>query len=330
MSQEEDHCWQTIQQIDNPWSSWYRKKSQTSTFSNLQMSNSNLSQSVSSNTPKRDDESTRRSYPLSDEDKRRQAIVKENQEFINQNQSLAPSNGETIYDEDHEAIQRQISRISGRRTCEIFVNSHSTIWSAIYCHNLQFTTIYILNFADAFKPGGGYLNGRQSQEETLCRQTLLYPSLVNNEMYAYNTRYGREGSDVMIYSPNVLVIRDDNEFELLLEHERFFVNVISSAAVDNSIEKVKNCEEIMERRIRRIIALAAFKALNDGNGGKVALILGAFGCGVFKNDPKVVASIFAKILFDEKMKDFFDCVIFPIYKDNGQKKQIFQDILERK
>ena len=86
----------------------------------------------------------------------------------------------------------------------------------------------------------------------------------------------------------------------------------------------------MERRIRRIIALAAFKALNDGNGGKVALILGAFGCGVFKNDPKVVASIFAKILFDEKMKDFFDCVIFPIYKDNGQKKQIFQDILERK
>lgn len=328
MSQEEDHCWQTIQQIDNPWSSWYEKKSQTTTFSKLQMSN-NSSQSVSSNAPKRDDESTQRSYPLSEEDKRRQTIVKENQEFISQNQSLVPPNGETIYDKDHNNIQRQISGRSGGRTCQIFVNSHSTIWSAIYCHNLHFKTIYVLNFANAFKPGGGYLNGRRAQEETLCRQTLLYPSLVNNEMYSFNSQFGREGSDVMIYSPNVLVIRDDNEFELLPEYERFYINVITSAAVDNSIEKVENCEEIMERRIRKIISLAAFKAMEDGGGGKVALILGAFGCGVYKNDPTVVASIFAKILFDEKMESFFDCVIFPIYRDSDEKKQIFQDILSK-
>ena len=85
----------------------------------------------------------------------------------------------------------------------------------------------------------------------------------------------------------------------------------------------------MEMRIRKIISLAAFKSLSESGGGLNALILGAFGCGVFKNDPKSVALKFKEVLIDEKLMNYFDCVIFPIYKDKENMLKIFKTILER-
>ena len=71
----------------------------------------------------------------------------------------------------------------------------------------------------------------------------------------------------------------------------------------------------MEERIRKIISLAADKSSSDAIGSKNALILGAFGCGVFKNDARMVASKFGKVLCEEKMRYHFDSVVFPIYND---------------
>lgn len=66
----------------------------------------------------------------------------------------------------------------------------------------------------------------------------------------------------------------------------------------------------MERRIRRIVLLAA-------NKGDEILILGAFGCGILKNDPSLVSQIFKKILINEGLKNYFKVVVFPIYKNDG-------------
>lgn len=88
------------------------------------------------------------------------------------------------------------------------------------------------------------------------------------------------------------------------------MNIISSAAYDNR-KLSKDSHHIMEQRITKIIKLAARESLNDH--GKSALILGAFGCGVFKNDPEEIASIFAKMLNNDGFKKYFDWVIFPIY-----------------
>ena len=346
MSQEEDHCWETIQRIDNPWSAWYNNSSKLKTQTRSQI-NSDTNQAITtSNTqnytyenqqnnyerPKitsehpKQSESSSHQRSLSNSDNQMQKIAEDNFEFIKQNQNTVPTNGETIYDKDHINIHQQLSKIRGKKRCQIFVNTNSTIWSSIYCHRHSYDTIFVLNFADAFKPGGGYLNGRSAQEESLCRQTLLYSSLENNDMYTFNSNVGPEGSDVMIYSPNVLVIRDD-EYRMIPERERFTVNIISSPAVDNR-ERVSDAEEIMENRIRKIISLAAFKAQQQETEGGIALILGAFGCGVFKNDPKVVASLFAKVLNYERMKEYFDCVIFPMYKQ-GEVYQIFQSFLNK-
>lgn len=113
--------------------------------------------------------------------------------------------------------------------------------------------------------------------------------------------------DTMIYSPNVHVIRDDNYSQL--NENTFMVNVISAPAVDNRKNSLLySSEEIMKRRIRKIISLAIDKK-NE------AIVLGAFGCGVFQNDPEIISQIFKKISVDEVLKDYFNLIVFPIYNN---------------
>ena len=204
------------------------------------------------------------------------------------------------------------------RKCKIRVFDCSTIRAAIDCHSEHPTSkICLLNFANPIKPGGGYLNGRDSQEQCLCRQTLLYPTIDGNDMYTVNRKNGSrpEASDIMIYSPNVLVIRDNNYNKI----DPFKINIISSAAVDNRSGNIKNSSEIMKNRIRRIIMTAASEN-ND------ILILGAFGCGVFRNDPNKIAKSFHDVLVDEGFKSHFEKIIFPIY-NNPRLYHIFKSIL---
>lgn len=256
------------------------------------------------------------SFPLSSDDKFRQKIAEQNYKIVKSNKYPIDRNVETISEDDHLFIQSQLKGPLYHDT-QIQVNQSSTIENAIAYHRYDSSSqICILNFADSTKPGGGYLNGRSPQEETLCRQTLLYPTLVGNQMYQYNIKNNLkvEGSDVMIYSPNVYVIRNDKYKEI--QHP-FTVNIISSPAVDNR-KKIHNSDQLMESRIRKIINLAAIKQ-ND------ALILGAFGCGVFKNNPFKIARIFYQVLVIENMKNYFKSVIFPIFKSE-EKYMIFRNV----
>lgn len=265
------------------------------------------------------------SHPLSPEDKERQKIADENHQLVKNHPNLVTKKGITIRDADHDKIKIKLKKVKSRFE-DIVINNHSTIGSAIYYHKHGYKNIYILNFADAIKAGGGYLNGRNAQEECLCRQTLLYPTIIGNDMYKENAKLGPEGSDIMIYSPDVLVIRDDN-YKWIKMNEQFRVNIISSPAVDNR-SNIKNAEFLMEKRIRKIISLAASKSLEEKNQGKNVLILGAFGCGVFKNDPKLISNLFAKILIGENFKDYFNLTVFPIFKGSHETTQVFQNALK--
>ena len=257
--------------------------------------------------------------PLSRDDLYRKTIADDNKKIVLSNQ-FRIEKSRYIDDQKHLKIQKSIFPLFYGSTI-IHINECSTIAAAI-SYNEKHTgmkKICILNFASSTKPGGGYLNGRGAQEETLCRQTLLYPTLKGSFMYTFNKSNGSkpEGSDSMIYSPNVHVIRDDNYNRI----RPFTVNVISSPAVDNRSGNIHHSKEIMENRIRKIILLAAAEK-ND------VLILGAFGCGVFKNDPFESATIFKKILVDEGFKNHFDSVIFPIYK-NPRLYTIFNSVFNK-
>lgn len=145
--------------------------------------------------------------------------------------------------------------------------------------------IMVLSMASPLRAGGGILTGATSQEESLCIRSTLLPSL-RDEFY-------RIPEDAVIYTPDVLVFRDQNLVDLP-KSERFFVDVCSCPAlrfpeVENGRYAVEADREMMLRKIRMIMRAAA------GKGCK-RLVLGALGCGAYTNPVGEVAEMFGRVI----------------------------------
>jgi uncharacterized protein (TIGR02452 family) len=183
---------------------------------------------------------------------------------------------------------------------------------------------FVLNFASAKNPGGGFLGGAQAQEESLARSSALYPCLTKHpEMYQYNR--GRRTafySDHMIYSPGVPVFRNDDGS---LVQTPYLVTFMTSAAVNAGV--------VQERKPGKLGLIAAVnkerarKFLWIANKRRhQILILGAWGCGVFQNDPVSMANVFRELLTGE-FANCFERVIFAIY-DRTQTKKVYNAFAE--
>jgi uncharacterized protein (TIGR02452 family) len=174
-------------------------------------------------------------------------------------------------------------------------------------------TIMCLNFASAKNAGGGFINGAIAQEEALAISSSLYGSQMTTKGY-YDLHKSMKScvyTDTMIYSPNTVFFRDVDGN--LLKNPTV-CNIITSAAVNTGVVKqrepkvIKSLPELMETRIDKLFALA----LQNKNE---TLILGAWGCGVFQNEPKLIAELFAKQL-NGKYKNQFKHIEFAIFSRN--------------
>jgi uncharacterized protein (TIGR02452 family) len=176
----------------------------------------------------------------------------------------------------------------------------------------EFDRVGVLNFASARHPGGGFLGGSQAQEESLARSSGLYPCLTQfTEMYAYNGRPASTGlySDYLIYSPGVPVLRHDDGEWLA---QPLQLDILTAPAVNagalasNSPELLPQLLPTMRQRLRLVLAVAARHEIE-------ALVLGAWGCGVFANDPAQVAQLFAEALADPAIRGRFRRLDFAIF-----------------
>ena len=155
--------------------------------------------------------------------------------------------------------------------------------------------IGVLNFASAKNPGGGFLGGSQAQEESLARSSALYGSLTrfHSEYYeAHRNQKDAFYSDRMIYSPDCPVFRDDAGAFLDASYQVDFLT--SPAPNAGAIQKnrplmVAEIPGTLQARMDKVLALFASK-------GCATLVLGAWGCGVFRNCPEMVAASFAEFL----------------------------------
>jgi uncharacterized protein (TIGR02452 family) len=158
----------------------------------------------------------------------------------------------------------------------------------------KYRRVGVLNFASARNPGGGFLGGAKAQEESLARSSGLYSSLLRcPDYYAVHRREKTLlYSDRMIFSPDCPILRTDDGTWL---ETPFVVSFITSAAPNagaialNQTHSRSQIPAVFHERIGKVLALAA-------HHGCDALILGAWGCGAFRNDPQVVAPIFAEYL----------------------------------
>jgi uncharacterized protein (TIGR02452 family) len=178
---------------------------------------------------------------------------------------------------------------------EFEVRNETTLMGAERMARRQhFQKIGVLNFASAKNPGGGFLKGAQAQEESLARSSALYKSILKCRGH-YEFHRSHDSllySDRMLYSPNCPVFRKDDG--TLLETP-YLVDFITSPAPNagevwrkQSRDAEKICEVLYERGAK-LLSLAI-------SNGCDALVLGAWGCGVFKNNPAMVAQMFADLL----------------------------------
>jgi uncharacterized protein (TIGR02452 family) len=168
-----------------------------------------------------------------------------------------------------------------------------------------------LNFASARNPGGGYVNGAQAQEEALCRASALYTCLRNARAFYDHHRAHRDPfyTDRVIYSPAVPVFRDERGGLL---DEPFTVGFLTAAAPNAGVvrrtapERAGELPGALVVRAERVLETAAAR-------GCRRLVLGAWGCGVFQNDPASVAGAFRALLTDGgRFAPVFDHVVFAV------------------
>lgn len=205
--------------------------------------------------------------------------------------------------------------VSGKRSLE-----------AAEVYAKQGKKVCVLNFASATNPGGGVVNGASAQEECICRCTTLYPCLNADAMWnAFYTPHRKAANPLYnndcIYTPDVCVFKSDTNFpEVLPKYEWWNVNILSCAAPNlrerpsnamnphagDKAVKITSAElkKLLTKRIRRIFEIAV------ANGNEV-LILGAFGCGAFRNPPEIVAKVFNTVMQDYLC--YFDTIEYAVY-----------------
>lgn len=171
------------------------------------------------------------------------------------------------------------------------------------------TEIGILNFASAKNPGGGFLNGAKAQEETLTVSSTLYPTLTAHEEYYTKNRAHRSMMylDYGIYSPDVVFFRDE-AFRLTETPVKASVLTLPAVNMGQVFLKGEDPEEakrVMRRRMQMALGIFADRQAKH-------LILGAYGCGVFRNDPKDIARWWKELLA-EGMGQYFDSVFHAVY-----------------
>lgn len=175
-----------------------------------------------------------------------------------------------------------------------------------------------LNFANGIHPGGGFLHGARAQEEVLCRSSSLYLTLVDDPMYEeHKKRPQPDSTDWAIYSPYVPVFRMDDGTEL--QHPWLLSFITCAAPYAPTIGQPQS-GDLLQKRIHRVLAIAR-------SYGHAALVLGAWGCGVFANDPHRTARDFRHALENEYSGVFSD-IIFAITDWSPERKFLgpFRDI----
>lgn len=176
----------------------------------------------------------------------------------------------------------------------------------------------VLNFANRQTPGGGVLGGSGAQEENIFRRSNLFMSLYQfhdhgisfdipqrAEQYPLDRNYGG------VYSPAVTVLRGLESEGYPFLAEPYQVGIITVAALNRPPLQspdllAADMIEPTKRKMRTIFRIA----LTHGHD---SIVLGAFGCGSFRNPPSHIARLFHEIMDEPEFLDRFKKIVFAIY-----------------
>jgi uncharacterized protein (TIGR02452 family) len=224
-------------------------------------------------------------------------------------------------DEFSAVSERVLQQVDSPKFDTVITVHNMTVLEAAARMTADGSSVGCLNFASAKNPGGGFLNGALAQEESLAVSSSLYATQMKNyDFYKYHQGLKTYlYSDHMIYSPDVVVFRDD-EGDLL--QRPYKLSIVTSPATNtgairtNKPGEMAQVEKTMLRRMDKVLGLFVYYGINR-------LLLGAWGCGVFHNDPAQIATWFASYLKEGgKYHGCFEEVVFAVYDRSKSQENI--------
>lgn len=187
--------------------------------------------------------------------------------------------------------------------------------------------VCVLNMANRRNPGGGVLNGAGAQEEYLFRCSDYFRSLYQyidySGMYGVlraNNSYPLDRNFGGIFSPSVTIFRGLEEEGYPLLEKPWKVNMVAVPAVSNprtiSIDGVVRIAPDLingvQNKMRTVLRIAAIN-------GQKTLVLGALGCGAFRNPPLHTAELFKEVISEPEFANVFRRICFVIKEDHNSR-----------
>lgn len=178
----------------------------------------------------------------------------------------------------------------------------------------------VLNFANRHNPGGGVTEGCRAQEEDLFRRTNLFRSMYQFAYYAKvyglpksNYQYSMDRDFGGVYTPYATVFRAGRDKDYAFLDKPYKLSFVAVAAMDrrgcshtelspSEIEGTKN-------KMRTILRIGLIH-------GHDAIVLGAFGCGAFKNPPQQIAELFKEVIEEDEFRDKYRKIVFAIMENH--------------
>ncbi|MBG9693141.1 hypothetical protein ABD91_20585 [Lysinibacillus sphaericus] len=226
-----------------------------------------------------------------------------------------------------DTLNKQSYRIY-EKAATVQINNLTSL-EALFQLNERYSRVAVLDFASDSNPCGGFLNGYSAQEESLAYASNLYPAL---KQVKYQQFYKVHRSLTEKISPNKIAVSPEIVFFKNDQHKYLkkpiCAEVIVAAAVNQNSWRNKFSPlpyhvvyQQMKLKIESILGIAAFTE-------KDALILGAFGCGEYGNDPSMVAEIMKNALNDFRWKYAFKEVWIAI--PDANKRNVFEAMFSNK
>lgn len=249
---------------------------------------------------------------------------------------IAKKNTKVFYENDYPSFDSSKTKdenitVSGNRSYEAAMRLHKDNPDA---------KIAVMNFANAFHAGGGVTKGSSAQEECLCRTSTLYPLLyrrtLRDTFYKHHHDLNTpKASDSLVYTEGVIICKTDEDLPKRMPQEDWVtVDVITIAAPDlrdkSNIHAplvnggtYMNDAELFGYHVKRAIHMLTCAAAK----GADILVLGAFGCGAFQNDPEVVARAYKTVL--QEFPKVFKQIEFAVYCPPGGSRnyEVFKRVL---
>jgi len=198
------------------------------------------------------------------------------------------------------------------------------------------TTFAVLNMANAYVPGGAYVEGAPAQEENMFRRTDCHFTIDTGEMDPVTERYHPHvsallnGQDRRVFldtaRPRVCIRgpedreRPDLGYPWLREDEIFPFYELRAAALDLRGGRPFDWDQAHARIAAQLDTLVAADVRHA--------VLSAFGCGAFQNPADAVAQIYRDEI--ETRRDKFDRIAFAIFHPGygPDNYSVFKAILE--